>query len=83
MVKKLVKAAKFDSKKAAKDIAKAIEGMQEEIMHIAMTIDDAEEATPYKMDRLSIDNAISRIDKDLENLDKYCERLFKNYKTEI
>ena len=82
-MRKLVKAAKFDAKKAAKDIAKSIEDMQNEIMNISMTINDAEEATPYKMDRLSIDNAISRIDKDLENLDKYCEKLFKNYKTEL
>ncbi len=83
MPKKLVKAAKFNAKNAAKTITKAIEDMQVELTNIAITIDEAEENTPYKLDRISIDNVISRVDKDLENLDKYCQIIFRNYKTEL
>ena len=83
MPKKLVKAAKFNAKNAAKTITKTIEDMQVELTNIAITIDEAEENTPYKLDRISIDNVISRVDKDLENLDKYCQIIFRNYKTEL
>jgi len=76
-------ASNFDAKKASKNIKDAINNMQSDIMNIGMTIDDAEESTPYKLDRISIDRTISRIDKDLENLSNYCEKLFKNYKTEL
>lgn len=83
MSKKLVKAAKFNAKNAAKTITKAIEDMQVELTNIAIIIDEAEEATPYKLERIGINNAISLIDRNLENLDKYCQIIFRNYKTEI
>lgn len=82
MVKYLVK-AKFDSKKAEKNVLRALGDMNSELMGIAVCIDEAEEASPYKVDRISIDAAISSIEKDIENLEKYCSKFLRNLKTEL
>lgn len=82
-LKKTLAAPKFDGKKASKDISKAIDSMSLDLRGIAELIDQAEDASPYKINRQFIDKSISIIDSTLERLEKQCSDLFKYYKTEL
>lgn len=82
-MKQFLTEAKFDKSKTTKNVKDSIEAMKSEIIGIAMAIDDAEDASPYKVNRLFIDGCISRIDKELENLDNHCSRFFKDLKVDL